>query len=297
MSLAICFLLSETIARIFVPDLIRKDERNIVYQYDKELGWSPIPDLTLQFEGSRSIHVSNNKNGFRDIDHGKKLKKRIAFLGDSFVWGYDVESEDRFTNKLQKQLPGWEIFNLGISGYGSDQEYLLLQKWFDNIKPDVVICCFTLNDWQDNRANSRYGGYFKPYFEYDNFKLIKKGVPVPKGLNYYSGKYPLIFKSRIMQLLFNKKDPGFRLSVDPTIFIFDEMNKYVTSKGSKFYLAITDQNKNDSAWMMLDFFNVSHFFISTPYKYNSHGNHWTPEGHRNISFQIYQNLKREKIIY
>lgn len=183
-----CILLAEIFARILIPDLVKKDERNIIYKYDNELGWSPIENLSTQFEGSRLINVSNNQFGFRDINHGIKNKKRIAFLDDSFVWGYDVEQDERFTKKLQTLLPNWEIFNMGISGYGTDQELLLLQKWFDHIQPDIVFLCFTPNDWKDNIANSRYGGYFKPYYEYIDFKLIKKGTPVPKGLNYHANK-------------------------------------------------------------------------------------------------------------
>ena len=82
LSLTSCFLLSEILTRFYVPSLIKRDERNILYQYDSELGWAPIPCLTSSFEGSRKINVTNNQYGFRDINHGEKLKRRIAFLGD-----------------------------------------------------------------------------------------------------------------------------------------------------------------------------------------------------------------------
>ena len=88
----------------------------------------------------------------------------ILFLGDSYLWGYDVEAAERFTDKLQVRHPEWSIYNLGVSGYGTDQEYLLLNRYFDEYKPQVVFLLFCEEtDHEDNRSNMRYGGYYKPY--------------------------------------------------------------------------------------------------------------------------------------
>lgn len=74
------------------------------------------------------------------------------------------------------------------------------------------------------------------------------------------------------------------------------MNKVLTSKGVVFYSVIIDGNKNDQIWTMLDYFQVPSFFLSTPHKYETYGNHWTPKGHEEISSSIFQILKTENII-
>jgi len=102
-SLIILIVGAEIVARILIPEDYVLDEMNLTYRYDTELGWFPRENSEKTVKGSRIIHVKHNKNGFRDIDHGPKTKKRIAFLGDSFVWGYDVEYGERFTEYLQKK--------------------------------------------------------------------------------------------------------------------------------------------------------------------------------------------------
>ena len=183
----------EIIARILMKNYYILDEMNLTYRYDEEIGWFPIENSSKQYTGTRLIHVQHNQSGFRDIEHGPKKKKRMVFLGDSFVWGYDVEYGERFTELLQERLPDWEIINMGISGYSTDQELLLIEKWFDNYKPDIVFVIVCDNDSLGNRSNKMHR-YYKPYFTYVENKRIKHGIPVPKSLPYYTAKYPNLFK-------------------------------------------------------------------------------------------------------
>ena len=44
------------------------------------------------------------------------------FVGDSFVWGYDVEASERFTELLRDEFPGIRIVNAGVNAYGTDQD-------------------------------------------------------------------------------------------------------------------------------------------------------------------------------
>ena len=68
----------------------------------------------------------------------------------------------------------------GVSGFGTDQEYLLLQKLWPKVKPAVVVLIFcTDNDRDDNRSNIRYEGYQKPYFMLTaQGSLVLAGQPV-----------------------------------------------------------------------------------------------------------------------
>jgi hypothetical protein len=161
------------------------DERNLEYRYDPTLGWMPVENKHGSYSDTRRISYQDNAEGFRDAPHLRKTKPRVAFLGDSFVWGYDVERDERFTDRLKALMPGWEILNLGVSGYGADQEYLLLRRFFDRYAPDIVVLIvFPTNDREDNSTNLRYEGYYKPYFVVKGGRLLAQGIPVPRSPNY-----------------------------------------------------------------------------------------------------------------
>src|SRR5215210_4898177 len=150
------FAIVETALRIADPRALREGQggRTIAYRHDDELGWTPEPNSALTVTAERPIHVKHNSLGLRDPELGTSGKPRILFVGDSFVWGNDVEAEERFTELLRKALPTHEIVNAGVSGYGTDQEYLWLKRLWDRIEPAVVVLMFTVvNDRWDKSRN------------------------------------------------------------------------------------------------------------------------------------------------
>jgi len=158
-------------------------ERSLSYRYDAELGWAPVPSSNSIVTNVRTIHVQHNSLGLRDIEFALDALPTIMFLGDSFVWGLDAEADERFTELLRPRLPGYKILAAGVSGYGTDQEYLLLQRLWTKVKPAVVVLMFcTQNDRLDNSTNIRYEGYQKPYFATaPDGSLVLAGQPVPKS--------------------------------------------------------------------------------------------------------------------
>jgi hypothetical protein len=287
----------EILARFFwkgCPQVV-SDERNLTYRYDRELGWFPIENSNKQFEGTRLISVKHNQDGFRDIEHGAKTKKRIAFIGDSYVWGFDVEQNERFTEKLQLLLPDWEVLNMGVSGYGNDQEFILLQKWFDRYKPDIVFLMFCENDWSENCSSIVHTGYYKPYFEIVDGKLIKKGVPVNKSLNYYRREHPFIFKSKLLQLFvssyLNLKAPMHKAEIDPTGKIIPAIRDYVESKGSRFMMAFIFPTEHEKKQALCEPAGIDYLFLGDNELYTTHGWHWTPLGHDSVCAKTYRFLQ------
>ena len=73
----------------------------------------------------------------------------MLFMGDSFVWGVDAEAEERFTDLLRGRIPDLAIVNAGVSGFGTDQEYLLLQRIWPKIEPKVVVLIFCTDERPD----------------------------------------------------------------------------------------------------------------------------------------------------
>nr|MBA2400050.1 SGNH/GDSL hydrolase family protein [Bradyrhizobium sp.] len=158
-------------------------ERSLSYQYDAELGWMPIPGSVSMVSNARTIHARHNSLGLRDDEFTLDAQPTIMFLGDSFVWGLDAEAGERFSELLKPLIPNTKILAAGVSGYGTDQEYLLLQKLWPKVKPAVVVLIFcTNNDRDDNSSNIRYEGYQKPYFVTGpDGALMLAGQPVPKS--------------------------------------------------------------------------------------------------------------------
>src|SRR3954470_23754325 len=129
-------------------------ERSLSYQYDAELGWIPIPGSTSAVTNARTIQARHNSLGLRDEEFTPDAKPTIMFLGDSLVWGLDAEAGERFSELLKPRLPNYRILAAGVSGFGTDQEYLLLQKLWPTVKPAIVVLIFcTDNDRDDNRSN------------------------------------------------------------------------------------------------------------------------------------------------
>ena len=304
-SVLISLIVAEILVRIFFPIDFKSDERNILYRHDSLLGWFGKENIEDNFgkrRAPRKVNVKNNSLGFRDDEFQDDLmKQNIVFLGDSFIWGYDVEKNERFTEVLRSKSDKYDIYNLGVSGYGTDQEFLLLQKYFDQFNPNIVflnIC--NDNDFSDNVTNIRYGGYFKPYFEYQNGELNLKGVPVPVANNYkltdLYKDHGILYRSHIVKnivmIIEGKKSvKNKKVTVeDPTIHILQEMKKFIESKGSKFVITSTGQNDNLESFAKAQ--NISYIDLSTDLRYKKRGAHWTPEGHDFVANKIMNFLEK-----
>ena len=113
--------------------------------------------------------------------------RRCCLLETYFVWGVDAEANERFTDLLRSRISNHGTVNAGVSGYGTDQEYLLLKRIWPKIQPSVVVLVIcTANDRLDNGTNVRYDGYHKPYFATaPDGELTLRGQPVPVSRQLY----------------------------------------------------------------------------------------------------------------
>lgn len=124
---------------------------------DDKLGWKPIPDY--RFEGvltdyageNYEVNVSIDKHGFRSYGDTNAVRPKVLFIGDSYTSGIEVSDEKTFYSVIEKTLEV-EVFAIGQAGYGTLQEYLVLDEWIDHVTPDLVIWQFCCNDFIDNYA-------------------------------------------------------------------------------------------------------------------------------------------------
>jgi lysophospholipase L1-like esterase len=189
---------AEFALRIFGPPPPPADDTLRTFtEYDPELGWKGRPDAHGIYRNRRfTTWIDQNREGWRDDEPVPKSpakagepgsgapdaphQPRIAVLGDSYVWGYGVSSEEMFTRRLKELLPGSEVRNFGVPGYGTDQELLVFRRFVLEAHPGTVILAFTVgNDLTTIASRSAYD-LPKPRFVLDRSALRLEGVPVPR---------------------------------------------------------------------------------------------------------------------
>ena len=150
------------------------------YLYDPQLGWRNIPNWKATSHGRR---LTINSFGLRDREY--TLEKpagvsRLLVLGDSYAWGYGVQDDEIFTEVMEDRLTdkNWQVVNTGVSGWGTDQEYLFLTNEGFDYHPDVVLLLFFVFNDPINNINSMQYGLSKPVFS--NLDLTLANTPVPR---------------------------------------------------------------------------------------------------------------------
>lgn len=156
-------------------------------EYDPLLGWRHKRNISSEMVSDEyRINVQYNAEGWRSASRGFNKPPnvfRIVVLGDSFVDGYTIPVQDRFTEVLEANLKSQaEVINLGVAGYSTDQELLLLEQEGWKYAPDLVVLAFYYNDVWGN--GSRYFSEStttqKPVFLPDAGGNLSLGnVPVP----------------------------------------------------------------------------------------------------------------------
>jgi hypothetical protein len=276
-------------------------ERSLSYRYDAELGWLPIPGSTSSITNARTIQARHNSLGLRDDEFVLDEKPTILFLGDSFVWGLDAEAGERFSELLKPKIATHKILAAGVSGYGTDQEYLLLRRLWPRVKPAIVVLIFcTNNDRGDNSTNIRYEGYHKPYFVIAaDGALELRGQPVPLSrLQYIREVWWVrnIWLARLANAVYLKiRFPKIDVP-DPTERLVDKMAEFVTANGAKFFVGI----QGTDAELTRHLLDRKIPFVSLDgapfYPGASVGGHWTPEGHQVVANRIFDLLSASKAV-
>lgn len=99
-----------------------------------------------------------NSQGFRNKFDFRYEKPdslvRVVCLGDSHTEGFEVRQEHTYASVLEKELLSKnmisEVYNMGVSGYGTDEELILLENEVVKYKPNYVVIGFFANDYEDN---------------------------------------------------------------------------------------------------------------------------------------------------
>jgi hypothetical protein len=190
---ALAFLLVEGVARFTGPRFPAiprpgTSDRGL-WVHDARKGWFHAPGSRGRafLGGPDPGDVRINALGLRGREVARAKPPgvtRVLAFGDSFVFGVGVSEEHLLTSHLERLLGAGgarvEVINMGVSGYSTDQEYLLFEDVGAGLGPDLVLLFGVDNDFEGNARNFMYQAYYKPYFlaEADG-RLVLRNVPVP----------------------------------------------------------------------------------------------------------------------
>lgn len=159
----------------------------VAYPYwsrvDSLTGFSPRPGVSGWVHDEGDAFVRINSAGFRDREHSVAKPARtlrIAVLGDSMTEARQVDVSQTFWSILEQNLLRCsglgdrvpEVMNFGVSGYGTAQEYLLMERVW-RFQPDVVLLAFYPGNDVLNNSRELEHSTQKPYVD------EKDGVLVP----------------------------------------------------------------------------------------------------------------------
>lgn len=156
--------------------------------YDEQLGWrlkrSHEAEVTLPWaDGPHPLVLRFNRDGFQDTDHARGKapgRKRILVLGDSYTAGLDTPVDLIFTtrfahllNQTSRSGPAYEVMNVSVPAWATDQQYLYLREEGLAYHPDYVLLLVAPNDIRE--------AYGKRFFTLVNGHLEQRGPSAIPG--------------------------------------------------------------------------------------------------------------------
>ena len=187
-----------------------------LFEYHPIIGYHYIPNLQTRIQHeSGGYLLRTNGLGFRSEIEFKLRRngncKRILLFGDSYTAGDGVSNKKRYSDLLMQILPSTEVYNFGVSGTGTDQQYLIYKEYAENIEHDLVMIVVFVENIR--RVNANFQSYVndkneqivyqKPYFELNDKELILRNTPVnpnqlkfddlsefEKSKSYTGGRFP-----------------------------------------------------------------------------------------------------------
>lgn len=169
-------------------------------QYHPRVGYTFVPGIKSRVAHEAGGYlIRANQLGFRaDREFTPERtagKRRVLVFGDSQTAGDGVSNGERTTDVLERELgDGVEVYNFGLPGTGTDQQYLAWQSFVaghdgaPKIEHDLLVLAVHVENI--GRVANRYRPYTdergreviyaKPYFELREGRLVLGHVPPPK---------------------------------------------------------------------------------------------------------------------
>ena len=152
------------------------------HEHDPELVWKFRPGFSYQGRAnpfSHDVRFETDEHGFRN-PRGM-TQADVVFVGDSVTMAAEVPDEATFVRKTAQAL-GKSAVNLGLFGYGPQQELAVLKRFGLAYHPRAVV--WQVTEWNDCEDAERYAKrqhpdkpQLKPWTElYESFSPMVAGL-------------------------------------------------------------------------------------------------------------------------
>ena len=161
-------------------------------RYHPRIGYIYMPNVKMRAPGANGGYlVRTNSAGFRSdrefVPQRKPGTFRALLFGDSQTAGDGGANAARYGDLLEKAVPGLEVYNYGLSGTGTDQQFLAYEE-FANVEHDLLVIGLYVENIRrvsrrlikSREENGDEAYYAKPYYNVENDQLVLHNVPVPK---------------------------------------------------------------------------------------------------------------------
>lgn len=171
LTILIVITVSEVVARFLYKQKYVVFELHGIHRVSpsEEVVYDLNPNASLSFfykDQNEQINYMVNSLGLRGKEIPEKKPDdvvRVAVLGDSVTFGVRVDQRNIYTTKLENLLNDWaretgypkrfEVLNPSACGWNTFNEVSWLKNVGVNLKPDVVLVQFSMNDVDDPLVN------------------------------------------------------------------------------------------------------------------------------------------------
>lgn len=135
---------------------------NAMAQFDPELGWSYVPNGSYRRtfgKNKREVSIVFDARGARIAEDGPRHRgdrPEILLVGGSFTMGHGLFAEETFGGILDADpaLP-YDVVNLGVQGYGTDQSLLMLRRELEDRRCVAVVYTYIDKHIRRNETEDR----------------------------------------------------------------------------------------------------------------------------------------------
>ncbi len=159
-------------------------------EYHPVIGYRFIPNVKARVPHEAGGYlVQVNETGFRSNRPFLRARtpgyRRVLIFGDSFTAADAVSNVQRYSDLVEAKIPALEVYNYGLPGTGTDQQYLVWREFAQDMEHDLVVIAPLVENIR--RVLARYRPYVdetgservyaKPYFALDENELRLHHVP------------------------------------------------------------------------------------------------------------------------
>lgn len=166
---------------------------------DPAIGHEHTPGTAAHLMGA---DVTINSLGLRNAEIEPEKPEgttRILMLGDSIVFGWGVDQDKTMSVDLAHDLAAGgfgpaEVINTGVGNYNTAMEVAYFLKSGAQLKPDIVVLNYFINDAEPTPTYTPVPWYAKRFYAYavtgGAWDIVKRTfLGGPEWKDYYAGLY------------------------------------------------------------------------------------------------------------